>query len=101
MFWNEFADDQGEIRDGYHHNADGDRLSVRTDHRIGKQKILKPLGECGATEGTGDDGRERHSYLHAREKALRIVRKSQRGTRTTLALFSKLLETAAPRIDHG
>src|SRR5271167_357153 len=101
MFRNEFADNQGEIGDGYYNNADGDRLGIRSDDWIGKQEVLKPLGERGAAERTGDDCGERHSDLYARQKTLGIVCKSQCGARTTSALCGKLLETAAPRIDHG
>src|SRR5271166_3026441 len=101
MFRNEFADYQREVRDEHYNNDDGDSLCIRTDHWIGEQKILKPTGEGGAAERTGHDGGERHSYLHAGEKALGIVCKSQCGTRTTLALFSELLKTATAGIDHG
>src|SRR5271166_2999015 len=101
MFRNEFADDQSEIGDHNYNNEDGDSLGIRTDHWIREQEALKPLGQGGTAERTGDDGGERHSDLHAGQEALRIVCESQRGPRTSLTMFSKLLETAAPRIDHG
>src|ERR1019366_7618632 len=96
-----FADDQSEIGDGNYNNADGHRLGIRSDDRIGKQEILKPLGERGAAERTSNDGGERHSDLYAGQEALGIVRKGQCSSRTSSAVCGKLLETPVPRIDHG
>src|SRR3546814_16904419 len=99
--WPHLADDERQVGDEVHDDADRDAVAVRRQHGEAVEPVAEAVRQRRAAEGAGEDADQGDADLNRRQDAAGLVHQAQGRSGPAAALCGPLAQPAAPRTHPG